>query len=75
MRTEVVTDSPAEALVWAVTIPLIWYTTLDTLHAFDRTRPAGTTLVRIHTVVPATWCAVIAILVFIAFWDYWRTLL
>ena len=27
-------------VVWAVTIPIFWYTTLDTLGAFDRTRAA-----------------------------------
>lgn len=62
-------------VVWAVTIPVFWYTTLDTLLAFDRTRPLGAALARVHTVVPATWYAVIAILVLTAFWDYWRTLL
>jgi hypothetical protein len=62
-------------VVWAVTIAVFWYTTLDTLHAFDRTRPTADALTRVHTVVPVAWYAVIAILVLTAFWDYWRTLL
>lgn len=62
-------------VVWAVTIPIFWYTTLDTLLTFEPTRPLGTVLARIHTVVPATWYAVVAILVLSAFWDYWRTVL
>jgi uncharacterized membrane protein len=66
---------PYCVVVWAVTIPIFWYTTLDTLHAVDRTRPISTALARVHTVVPATWYLVIALLVLTAFWDYWRTLL
>lgn len=62
-------------VVWAVTIPIFWYTTLDTLRSFDSTRRTGEALASLHTAVLATWYAVIAILVLIAFWDYWRTLL
>lgn len=62
-------------VVWAVTIPIFWYTTLDTLRSADRTRAAGEALTRYHSTVLATWYAVIVILVLIAFWYYWRTLL
>jgi uncharacterized membrane protein len=62
-------------IVWAVTIPIFWYTTLDTLRSFDRTRATGEALTHFHSTVPATWYAVIVILVLIAFWYYWRTLL
>jgi hypothetical protein len=62
-------------VVWAVTIPLFWYTTLDTLRASERTRAAGDALAGFHSTVLATWYAVIVILVLIAFWDYWSTLL
>jgi uncharacterized membrane protein len=62
-------------VVWTVTIPIFWYTTLDTLRAFDRTRPAGEALGRYHSTVLATWYAVIVIQVLIAFWYYWKTLL
>ena len=62
-------------VVWAVTIPIFWYTTLDTLRSTDRTRAAGEALTSFHSTVLATWYAVIVILVLIAFWYYWRTLL
>jgi hypothetical protein len=61
-------------VVWVVTIPIFWYTTLDTLRSSDRTRAAGEALAQFHSTVLATWYAVIVILVLIAFWYYWRTL-
>lgn len=62
-------------VVWAVTIPVFWYTTLDTLRTSERTRATGEALARFHSTVLTTWYAVLVILVLIAFWDYWRTLL
>jgi uncharacterized membrane protein len=62
-------------VVWAVTIPLFTYTTIDTLGAFDLTRSHATVLRRVHSALPVAWYAVIAALVLTAFWDYWRTLL
>lgn len=62
-------------VVWAVTIPIFWYTTLDTLRSFDRTRAAGVALTSFHSTVLVTWYAVIVIQVLIAFWYYWKTLL
>ncbi|MCT2582099.1 vitamin K epoxide reductase family protein [Actinophytocola gossypii] len=61
-------------LVWAVTIPIFWYTTLDTLRAFDATRDIGDLLARAHSAVLAAWYVAIAVLVLVEFWDYWRTL-
>ena len=61
-------------VVWAVTIPIFWYTTLDTLRSSERTRSVGETLTQFHSTLLATWYAVIVILVLIAFWYYWRTL-
>ncbi|WP_158854105.1 vitamin K epoxide reductase family protein [Saccharothrix deserti] len=55
-------------VVWIVTIPIFWYTTLDTW-------PALAPLRRVHSAVLALWYAVIAILVLAAFWDYWTSLL
>ncbi|MGM1060688.1 vitamin K epoxide reductase family protein [Saccharothrix sp. Mg75] len=54
--------------VWIVTIPLFWYTTLDTW-------PALAPLRRVHSAVLALWYALIAGLVLHAFWDYWTSLL
>lgn len=62
-------------VVWAVMIPIFWYTTLDTLRTSDRTEGVGRTLTAFHSTVLVTWYAVIVILVLIAFWDYWRTLI
>jgi uncharacterized membrane protein len=61
-------------VVWVVTIPIFWYTTLDTLRSSDRTRGAGEALTSFHSTILATWYAVIVILVLFAFWYYWRTL-
>jgi uncharacterized membrane protein len=57
-------------VVWAVTIPIFWYTTLDTL----RGRGAGQALIRVHSAVLAAWYVVIIALVLMEFWDYWVTL-
>ncbi|XVV07437.1 vitamin K epoxide reductase family protein [Actinosynnema sp. CA-248983] len=54
-------------VVWVVTLPIFWYTTLDTW-------PALALLRRVHSAVPALWYAVIAVLVLFAFWDYWSSL-
>ncbi|ATE54273.1 vitamin K epoxide reductase family protein [Actinosynnema pretiosum] len=59
---------PYCVVVWAVTIPLAWYSALDT---WSWLAP----LKRVHSAVLALWCAVIAALVLGAFWDYWTSLL
>jgi len=61
-------------VVWAVTIPIFWYTTLDTLRSFDATRPVGTALAKLHSAILAAWYVAIVLLVLVEFWDYWRTL-
>ncbi|GAA1500567.1 vitamin K epoxide reductase family protein [Kitasatospora kazusensis] len=53
-------------VVWAVVLPLCWYTTLHNLR-----RLTG----RYHWVVPALWYLGIALLILNRFWYYWRTLL
>jgi uncharacterized membrane protein len=58
-------------VVWAVTIPIFWYTTLDTL----RGSRAGELLARVHSAVLAAWYLLIVVLVLVEFWDYWTTLL
>ncbi|ALG10029.1 vitamin K epoxide reductase family protein [Kibdelosporangium phytohabitans] len=55
-------------VVWVVTIPLFWYTTLDTW-------PALAPLRRVHSVVLVLWYLVIVVLILVEFWYYWRTLL
>lgn len=65
-------------VVWVVTIPLFWYTTLHVVrhHAFGE----GTArLVRhasdYHTVVLTVWYLSLAALIAKRFWDYWITVL
>ncbi|MCP2167684.1 vitamin K epoxide reductase family protein [Goodfellowiella coeruleoviolacea] len=59
---------PYCVVVWIVTIPLFWYTTVDTW-------PVLSPLRAVHGAVLALWYAVIAALVLAAFWDYWTSLL
>ena len=65
-------------VVWVVTIPIVWYTTLRNL----RTARLGPRLGRLTAlaseyrgVVLAAWYLVIAGLITERFWDYWSTLL
>lgn len=67
-------------VVWAVTIPLFWYTALRmarTAPLADRSPFGG--IVRFaneyHGVVLTVWYLVIATLIARRFWDYWSTLL
>lgn len=63
-------------VVWAVTIPIFWYTTIDTLlrAAHPGIREGGAVLTSLHTAIIAIWFALIAGLVAEAFWEYWVTL-
>ncbi|AKK08047.1 vitamin K epoxide reductase family protein [Corynebacterium testudinoris] len=67
-------------VVWAVTIPLFWYTTLVNLQLLRDTGPAwARTAIRIatsyHGVVLTVWVLAIIILISHRFWDYWTTLI
>ena len=67
-------------VVWAVTIPLFWYTTLHNLQQGHLRIPAlGRPLLRgvagYHGVVLTAWYLLITGLVANRFWDYWSTLL
>ena len=67
-------------VVWAVTIPLFWYTTLHNLRAGHLPTPPGLRAVvrnadTYHGVVLTVWFLVIAGLIANRFWDYWSTLL
>ncbi|GAA2813369.1 vitamin K epoxide reductase family protein [Saccharopolyspora taberi] len=58
-------------VVWAVTIPMFWYTTLHNI----RSGPAGRALGRFHSLVLTLWFLAVVVLCLQAFWDYWTTLL
>lgn len=65
-------------VVWVVTIPIFWYTTLHTLthgHLGLGGRPAARGLARYHSLGLTIWYLAIVVLVLEAFWYYWRTLL
>ncbi|MGW1677411.1 vitamin K epoxide reductase family protein [Saccharopolyspora sp. NPDC002376] len=64
-------------IVWAVSIPLFWYTTLHNLTAgnFGGGQSVGVALARVHSVVLVLWYLVIVVLVLLRFWDYWSSLL
>ncbi|TDD85063.1 vitamin K epoxide reductase family protein [Saccharopolyspora karakumensis] len=60
-------------VVWVVTIPLFWYTTLHNLREghLGGGRSLGVALSRFHSLVVVVWYAVIVALILQAFWDYW----
>lgn len=65
-------------VVWVVTIPIFWYTTLHNLtrgHLTPGHRPAAGGLARYHSLALTIWYLAIVALVLEAFWYYWRTLL
>ncbi|NUU21924.1 MAG: vitamin K epoxide reductase family protein, partial [Streptomycetaceae bacterium] len=67
-------------VVWAVTIPVFWYTTLHNLTAGVIPVPASWRraiegVARFHSLVLVAWYLLIVALVGVEFWDYWRTLL
>ncbi|MCP3802527.1 vitamin K epoxide reductase family protein [Allokutzneria sp. A3M-2-11 16] len=59
-------------VVWAVTIPVFWYTTV---HNLDRGYLGLRTplLVRFHSTVVTTWLLMIVLLVGQAFWAHWMS--
>jgi len=67
-------------VVWAVTIPIFWYTALHNLHHGHLPAPVGsrrasTMVIKYHGVVLTLWYLAIALAVLQAFWTYWMTLL
>ena len=67
-------------VVWAVTIPLFWYTTLYNIAAGHIRLPAplrraALTAATYHGVVLTAWFLAIATSIGFHFWDYWSTLL
>lgn len=66
-------------VVWAVTIPLFWYTTLTNLQPLRHTGPGWAqrligTLTSYHGVVLTVWFLGIIALITHRFWGYWITL-
>lgn len=67
-------------VVWAITIPLFWYTTLHNLQQARLRIPAVAppllqAVASYHGVVLTAWYVIISGLVANRFWDYWSTLL
>ncbi|WP_338600564.1 vitamin K epoxide reductase family protein [Saccharopolyspora sp. SCSIO 74807] len=66
-------------IVWAVTIPIFWYTTLHTaehhLPGPSIIKKVANKLAQYHTVFLTVWYIAIAGLILQAFWSYWSTLL
>ena len=68
-------------VVWAVTIPIFWYTTLHNLergHLRAGGPPASAgrpaTLIRFHSLVLVLWYLLIVVLILQAFWAFWTSL-
>ncbi|APX31864.1 vitamin K epoxide reductase [Brachybacterium sp. P6-10-X1] len=66
-------------VVWAVTIPLFWFTTIHHLRALaDRFTPAirraALLVIEFRVPVLVAWYLVILALIAVKFWDYWSTL-
>ncbi|WP_033313783.1 vitamin K epoxide reductase family protein [Streptomyces iakyrus] len=67
-------------VVWAVMIPVFWYTAVHVLTRGylpvpDRVRHAATAVAGYHGVVLTAWYLIIAVLILQRFWLYWTTLL
>ena len=67
-------------VVWVVTIPLFWYTTLHNVAAGHLRLPAAlssvwSTAAAYHGVVLTGWYLAFATAIAFRFWDYWATLL
>lgn len=58
-------------VVWAVTVPVFWYVTLDNL-ARARSGNALTLLLRYHSVPVLLWGITVAALIVARFWPEWR---
>lgn len=67
-------------VVWAVTVPIFWYTTLHNLAAGNlplptALRPLSSWLARYHGAALTTWYLILIALVGQAFWPYWSSLI
>jgi len=69
---------PYCVVVWVVTATIFWYVTLASLDRWTRsarTRRVVATLRSYHAVPVVAGVALVAVLVVVRFWDYWRTLI
>lgn len=67
-------------IVWAVTIPIFWYTTIHMLQPLRRSGPASlrrvlTAVTEYRGAILTAWYLVILTLITHRFWDYWATLI
>lgn len=62
-------------VVWAVTIPLFWYTTLHNLRAVAGRSTVVAVLTEYRSAVLTGWCILIMALIATRFWDYWSSIL
>ncbi|MEU3214425.1 vitamin K epoxide reductase family protein [Nocardiopsis alba] len=67
-------------VVWAVTVPIFWYTTLHNvregrLPSTPGVRRITDVLVRYHSTVLCLWAAALTVAIAQAFWTYWTTLI
>lgn len=65
-------------VVWIVTATVFWYVTLASLHRWAwsaRSRAVVATLRSYHAVPVVAGVTLVAVLVVVRFWEYWRTLI
>lgn len=62
-------------VVWAVTIPLFWWTTLHNLRAVAGRSTVVAVLTEYRSAVLTGWCILIIALIATRFWDYWSSIL
>jgi uncharacterized membrane protein len=67
-------------VVWIVTIPAFWYTTLYNANRFETSLPRfvraiASGITKYHGAVLTAWYLTIVSLILVQFWDYWSTLL
>lgn len=58
-------------VVWAVTVPIFWYVTLDGLAGTRRNGVTGV-LLRYHSVPVVLWGVAVLVLILARFWPEWR---
>jgi hypothetical protein len=64
-------------VVWVVMVVVFSYTTLFNVDRGHLPVPPRrlSVITRLHTAIPVAWLLVLAALIGVAFWSYWRTLL
>ncbi|RZS36387.1 vitamin K epoxide reductase family protein [Herbihabitans rhizosphaerae] len=62
-------------IVWVVTIPVFWYTTLHTMRQGMVPERLRRILTDYHGVVLTLWYVILGVAVLRAFWSYWLTVI